>query len=158
LTKKTATSHPEKEGVPSFRAPTFSCNSHFHVFGPTERYPYGADLRYKPPLAPLEDYLALARHLGCERFVFMQPSAYGRNNACMLGTMREMGAAKCRGIVDVDESAPDAELEKMSAAGVRGVWVNVNPIKPPEPGFSKSMLPRIERLDARCATLSRLGG
>jgi predicted TIM-barrel fold metal-dependent hydrolase len=66
----------------------------------------------------------------------------------MLDAMREMGA-RCRGIVDIDENAPDAELERLNRAGVRGVRVNVNPIKPPEPGFSKTMLARIERLDAR---------
>jgi predicted TIM-barrel fold metal-dependent hydrolase len=144
----------EKEGAPSFRAPSFSYDSHFHVFGPAERYTYGTDIRYKPPLAPLEDYLKLARHLDCERFVFVQPSAYGRDNACMLDAMRDVGVEKCRGIVDIDENAPDAELERLNKAGVRGVRVNVNPIKPPEPGFSKTMLARIERLDARCSGIS----
>jgi len=142
----------EKEGVPSFRAPAFSCDGHFHVFGPAERYPYGTDIRYQPPLAPLEDYLRHARHLGVERHVFVQPSAYGRDNTCMLDAMRETGA-ECRGIVDIDENAPDAEIERLNRAGVRGVRVNVNPIKPPEPGFSQTMLARIGRLDARCAEI-----
>jgi predicted TIM-barrel fold metal-dependent hydrolase len=142
----------EKEGAPSFRAPAFSCDSHFHVFGPARRYPYGTDIRYQPPLAPLEDYLRHARHLGVERYVFVQPSAYSRDNACMLDAMREMGA-ECRGIVDIDENAPDAEIERLNRAGVRGVRINVNPIKPPEPGFSRTMLARIERLDARCAEI-----
>jgi len=84
--------------------------------------------------------------------VFVQPSAYGRDNACMLDAMRETGDA-CRGIVDIDENAPDAELDRLNRAGVRGVRVNVNPIKPPEPGFSKTMLARIERLDARCSEI-----
>ena len=144
--------HSEKEGAPSFHAPSFSCDSHFHVFGSAGRYPYGTDIRYKPPLAPLEDYLKLARHLGMERYVFVQPSAYGRDNACMLDTMREVGG-KCRGIVDIDENASDAEIARLDKAGVRGVRVNVNPIKPPEPGFSKTMLGRIGRLDARCAEI-----
>jgi len=142
-----------KEGAPAFKAPPLSCDSHFHVFGPAERYPYGTDIRYKPPLAPLEEYLKLARLLGIERTVFVQPSAYGRDNACMLDAMREVGMAKCRGIVDIDENAPDAEIERLNRAGVRGVRVNVNPIKPPESGFSKTMTARIERLDARCAEI-----
>ena len=142
----------KEEVARAFRAPPLSCDSHFHVFGPAARYPYGTDIRYQPPLAPLEDYLKLARHLGMERFVFVQPSAYGRDNACMLDAMREVGA-KCRGIVDIDENAPDAEVERLNRAGVRGVRVNVNPIKPPEPGFSKSMLARIARLDARCSEI-----
>ncbi|MBI4207131.1 MAG: amidohydrolase family protein [Betaproteobacteria bacterium] len=140
------------EGEPDFKAPPLGCDCHFHVFGPAGRYAYGTDLRYAPPLAPLEDYLALARKLGFERFVFVQPSAYGRDNACMLAAMREAGA-QCRGIVDIDENAPDSELGRLHALGVRGVRVNVSPVKAPEAGFAAKMLPRIERLNARCAEI-----
>jgi predicted TIM-barrel fold metal-dependent hydrolase len=141
-----------EEGTPDFRAPALSCDAHFHVFGPKERYPYGTDLRYPPPLAPLEDVLSLAGRLGIERFVFVQPSAYGRDNRCMLDAMREVGP-RCRGIVDVDENVPDAELERLNAMGVRGVRVNVPPVKPYEAGFAAKLLPRIERLDARLAEI-----
>lgn len=144
------------EGPPAFRAPPLSCDAHLHVFGPAERYPVGGvneKLRYAPPLAPLSEYLKLAKHLGIERFVFVQPSAYGCDNACMLDAMREVGIAKCRGIVDVDENAPDALLADMDKLGVRGVRINVSPVKPQEPGFSETMRPRIERLDARCHEL-----
>jgi 2-pyrone-4,6-dicarboxylate lactonase len=137
---------------PAFRAPALSCDCHFHVFGPAARYPYGTDLRYPPPLAPLADYLTLARHLGFERFVFVQPSAYGRDNACMLDAMREVGT-KCRGIVDVDEDIADAQLEKLNAAGVRGVRINISPVHPPESGLAGKLLPRIAKLDARCAEI-----
>jgi 2-pyrone-4,6-dicarboxylate lactonase len=129
------------------------CDSHFHVFCAPERYPYAADLRYRPPHAPLSDYLREAERLGIERYVFVQPSAYGRDNACMLDAMREVGPERCRGIVDIDENAAEATLERLNAAGVRGVRVNVNPIKPLQAGFSKTLFPRIARLDARCAEL-----
>lgn len=144
------------EGTPEFRAPPLGCDSHFHVFGPPGRYPYGSDLRYTPPQAPLEDYLALAGRLGIERFVFVQPSAYGRDNSCMLDAMREITAKSgpvCRGIVDIDEDVPDAELDRLNQAGVRGVRVNVSPVKQPEAGFAARMLSRIERLEARCAEI-----
>ena len=147
----------QNEAAPAFRAPPLSCDAHFHVFGPAERYPYGSGtaekLRYAPPLAPLSDFLELAALLGFERFVFVQPSAYGRDNACMLDAMREVGIARCRGIVDVDENAPDALLAEMDGIGVRGVRVNVSPVAPLAPGLSETMRPRIERLDARCAEL-----
>ena len=128
-----------------------ACDSHFHVFGPEERYPYSSDLRYTPPNAPLEDYLEHARELGIGRYVFVQPSAYGRDNRCMLDAMRVVGTKSCRGIVDIEEDTPEAELERLDAAGVRGVRINVNPIKPPEPGFSMSLMKRIRTLDATCA-------
>ncbi len=140
------------EVEPLFMAPPLSCDCHFHVFGPAGRYPYGTDLRYAPPFAPLEEYLALSRKFGFERFVFVQPSAYGRDNDCMLEAMREVGAA-CRGIVDIDENIPDAQLDRLHSAGVRGVRINVSPVKQPEPGFAATMRPRIERLDARCAEI-----
>jgi 2-pyrone-4,6-dicarboxylate lactonase len=144
------------EGAPDLRAPPLSCDSHFHVFGPAKRYPYGSDLRYAPPLAPLDDFLALSRRMGFERFVFVQPSAYGRDNTCMLDAMRELAAKSgpiCRGIVDIDENAPDAEFDRLNQAGVRGVRINVSPVKKPEPGFGATILPRIERLEARCAEI-----
>ena len=82
-----------KEGPPAFKAPPLSCDAHFHVFGKPGQYPYAAGLRYTPPHAPLEEFLKLARHLGMERYVFVQPSAYGRNNDCMLDAMKEVGIA-----------------------------------------------------------------
>jgi predicted TIM-barrel fold metal-dependent hydrolase len=147
--------NPVEEGAPAFRAPPLACDAHFHVFGPAARYPYASaePLRYAPPEAPLTDYLALAAHLGIERYVFVQPSAYGRDNACMLDAMRAVGIARCRGIVDVDEEAPDALLAEMDALGVRGVRINYSPVKPHVPGFSREMLPRIRRIEARCREL-----
>ena len=143
-----------REGRPDFKSPALGCDTHFHVFGPAGRYPYNqADLRYAPPVAPVGDYLALVKKLGIGRFVFVQPSAYGRDNRCMLDAMRKIGAAKCRGIVDIDENAPDAELERLDALGVRGVRINVPPVKPHEVGFAAKLLPRIGRLAGRCAEI-----
>jgi predicted TIM-barrel fold metal-dependent hydrolase len=145
-------SHPEV--APEWKAPPLSCDSHFHVFGPADRYPHGTDLRYEPPLAPLDEFLALSRSLGFERWVFVQPSSYGRDNACMLDAMAELPGS--RGIVDVDEDIPDGELAALAARGVCGVRINVKPIMPPEPGFSATLLPRIAELDARCAEIGWL--
>jgi len=129
-----------------------TCDSHFHVFGPEEQYPYSADLRYKPPLALLKEYLSLAGFLGIERMVFVQPSAYGRDNSCMLDGMREI-VSRCRGIVDIDEHLPDAEFAKLNDAGVRGVRINVSPVRPQEAGLAAKLLPRIELLAKRCAEI-----
>ena len=139
---------------PLFTAPPQSCDVHFHVFGPADRYPHGGvdeKLRYAPPLAPLEDYLVQARKLGFVRFVFVQPSAYGRDNRYMLDAMSCLPGS--RGIVDVDQDAPDGMLAALDAAGFRGVRINVSPVKPPQAGFAADLLPRIARLAARCAEI-----
>lgn len=137
----------------AFKAPPQACDSHFHIFGPPDRYPYGGDLRYTPPLAPLDEYSALARHLGIERMVFVQPSAYGRDNNCMLDAMRDIPFGQRRGIVDIDENVPDSEIERLNALGVRGVRINTSPVKSPEAGYAESLLPRIRRLERRCAEI-----
>src|SRR6266568_8633143 len=138
---------PDAGREPAYAAPAHACDAHFHVFGPADRYGYGADLRYKPPRAPLEAYLELARRLGFERFVFVQPSAYGLDNSCMLDAMRAMDPAVRRGIVDLDEtSVTDAQVAAWHEVGVRGIRVNVSPVRKPEPGLTQSMLPRIARL------------
>src|SRR2546429_3067937 len=109
-TKSTTSSRTimSHEGRPDFKSPPRGCDAHFHVFGPAGRYPYNqADLRYAPPVAPVEDFLALSKTLGLERFVFVQPSAYGRDNRCMLDAMREAGTQIRLGIVDRDRNAHD---------------------------------------------------
>jgi predicted TIM-barrel fold metal-dependent hydrolase len=138
---------PDAGLEPSFVAPALSCDAHFHVFGPAEHYPYAGALRYTPPYAPLDDYMVLARRLGLQRFVFVQPSAYGLDNSCMLDAMRQLGTRRCRGIVDIDETAISREtLKAWHRLGVRGVRVNVKPILPPTSGLAAQMRPRIHRL------------
>ena len=41
----------------------------------------------------------------------------------------------------------------MNQAGVRGVRINVSPIHPPEAGLGPKLMPRIDRLEERCAEL-----
>jgi len=146
---------PDAGLAPAYVAPAQACDAHFHVFGPADRYPYGTDLRYQPPYAPLEAYLALARRLGFERFVFVQPSAYGLDNSCMLDAMRGMDPAIRRGVVDLDEtSMTDATLAEWDRLGVRGIRVNISPVREKEAGLAASMLPRIARLAALARELS----
>src|SRR5581483_10529334 len=99
-----ATHDPDAGFEPAFAAPPDACDAHFHVFGPAERYAYCTDIRYKPPYEPLEAYLKLANRLGFKRYVFVQPSAYGFDNSCMLDAMRELDPKCRRGIIDLDET------------------------------------------------------
>jgi 2-pyrone-4,6-dicarboxylate lactonase len=149
------TKHDPDAGLePAFAAPPNACDSHFHVFGPAQQYPYGSDIRYKLPYEPLELYLKLARRIGFVRYVFVQPSAYGFDNSCMLDSMRELDPAIRRGIIDLDENnTSDKELADLNLTGVRGIRVNISPIRQPEAGLAASMLPRIGRLAKICGEL-----
>ncbi|MCB1490586.1 MAG: amidohydrolase family protein [Rhodobiaceae bacterium] len=135
---------------PAFAAPPLTCDTHFHVFGPTDRYPAASTARYEPPHAPLDDYLAHAAALGVERMVVVQPSGYGRDNRCTLDTLDALGA-RARAIVDIDETVSDAELADLHARGVRGVRVNVSPVEPFDASLPDALLPRIDMLEAKLA-------
>jgi 2-pyrone-4,6-dicarboxylate lactonase len=144
---------PDAGFAPAFKAPPNACDAHFHVFGDA-LYPYGSDIRYKPPHEPVQEYLKLAQRLGLVRYVFVQPSAYGYDNSCMFDSMRTLEPAARRGIVDLDENnTSDKELSDMNALGVRGIRVNISPIRKPEAGLAASMLPRIGRLTKICQEL-----
>jgi len=147
--------HPDDGLEPAYAAPRNACDAHFHIFGPADKYPHvTTDLRYQPPLAPLAAYLEIARRLAFTRFVFVQPSAYGLDNACMLDAMAEMDPAARRGIVHLDETnARDAVLARWHDLGVRGARINVSPIRKPEAGLADALRPKIVRTAHICREL-----
>jgi 2-pyrone-4,6-dicarboxylate lactonase len=147
--------HPDDGLEPAYAAPRAACDAHFHVFGPADKYPHvTADLRYQPPCAPLTDYLTTARRLGFERFVLVQPSAYGLDNACMLDAMAELDPAVRRAIVHLDETnAKDADLARWHDLGVRGVRINISPVRKPEAGLADTLRPKIVRTAEICRGL-----
>ena len=109
---------------PKVRLPPLACDCHAHIAGPKSVYPYSPRRIYTPPDALLPAYLGMLGVLGVERAVLIQPSVYGTDNRAMLDAMAKAGD-RFRGVAVVDDAVPDAELEKMHAAGVRGVRINV---------------------------------
>ncbi|HEX2827797.1 MAG TPA: amidohydrolase family protein [Burkholderiales bacterium] len=109
---------------PRFTMPTNACDTHAHICGPIDRYPYSDRRVYTPPDCLLPAYRHMLDTLGATRMVLVQPSVYGIDNTVMLDAMREIGA-NARGVAVVDNDVSDAELDRLHAAGVRGVRVNV---------------------------------
>ena len=109
---------------PRFTMPPNACDTHAHICGPIAKYAYSDRRVYTPPDALLSAYRHLLAALGVERTVLVQPSVYGTDNTVMLEAMREIGDA-ARGVAVVDNAVSDAEIERLDAAGVRGIRVNV---------------------------------
>jgi predicted TIM-barrel fold metal-dependent hydrolase len=109
---------------PHFQVPAGACDCHMHVFGPRGRYPYSRTRTYTPRPASLADYQKMAATIGLQRVVFVQPSAYGADNRCMIDAIREVGE-NARGVIGMDDSVGAEELLDMSRLGVRGVRINV---------------------------------
>jgi D-galactarolactone isomerase len=105
---------------PRLKAPPGTCDTHLHIYGPPERYPAAPTAAAPPPVAPLEDYRGVMARLGIERAVVVQPSAYGTDNRCTMDAVRALGAA-ARAVVVVPPQIADAELERLTRGGARGL-------------------------------------
>lgn len=117
--------HPNPR-KPRFKLPPGSCDAHFHVFGPPERFPWApASARvYTPPAAPFEHYRNLAEHLGIDRGVVVQPMAHGYDNFPTLDAIAR-SEGRLRGVAKVDDRFGDADLALLHAGGIRGVRFNM---------------------------------
>ena len=115
--------HPVR---PRFRPPVGACDAHFHVFGPTDRYPYAPDRKYTPPESPLETYIELMAALGIDRGVVVHPNLHGSDNAVTLDAIAG-GGDRFLGIVKPDASVTFEDLKHFHAGGIRGLRFAFNP-------------------------------
>src|SRR3546814_2979955 len=60
--------------------------------------------------------------LGIQRVVVVQPNAYGDDNQLTMDAVAELGDA-ARGVVVVKPGVSDAELDRLTKAGARGLRV-----------------------------------
>ena len=124
--------------------PPLSCDSHMHVFGPPDRYPGAPSRLYSPTDMPFDRYVPVAAKLGLERVVFVQPSAYGTDNRCMLDTMAAL-EGRARGVVVVEPDISDSELARMHDVGVRAVRLNLMTPRVDDPVAAQRLLQPIAR-------------
>lgn len=108
-----------------FALPPGACDCHVHVTGDPARFPMAPNRVYTPPPATPAMLLRLQRALGLERVVLVQPSFYGTDNAALVDALKMLGPGRARGVAVVDPAASDAALDRLNAAGVRGVRLNL---------------------------------
>lgn len=106
---------------PATRLPPGACDCHMHIYGDPAIYPSAPNSPFAPVAGgTIEGYLALRERLGLTRAVVVQPSAYGTDNRCTLAAVDRM-QGDARAVVVVDETADDAELDRLTRAGARGL-------------------------------------
>ncbi|HSU05789.1 MAG TPA: amidohydrolase family protein [Acetobacteraceae bacterium] len=110
---------------PHPKAPPLSCDCHFHIFGPYDRFPLDPGRRYDPPPASVEDYLAMAEPLGLQRMVVVQASVYGTDNRVTLDAVERFGRDRARAVAVIDDRVDDVALRRLDAGGVRGIRLNL---------------------------------
>ena len=114
--------------TPNWAVPSGACDCHFHVFGPTDRYPWSPARGYTPPDASIESYLAMLDAIGFNRGVIVHPSVYGTDNSISLDFLDRFRGDEnytFRGVAVVDGTVSEAELADMHERGMRGVRFNM---------------------------------
>ena len=109
---------------PRMQAPSLSCDTHMHIY--EKRFPIlpGAVV---PPEAPVAAYRTVQKCLGIERAVVVQPNAYGADNTCTVEAIAELGLATARGVGVIEVATPDAEIERLTRAGIRAIRFHLLP-------------------------------
>ena len=111
---------PREVTRPKVPPPPNACDTHAHVFGPADRFPYADDRSYTPPDAPLEKYLGMLDAIGFARGVLVQGSAHGRDNSAMLDAL-ERQPDRLRGVAVADADVSPADLREWNAARRPGI-------------------------------------
>jgi len=131
--------------MPRPAPPAGGWDCHTHVFDRATPVRPG---HYQPAHHPLREIEGLAARHGVAQLVLVQPSVYGNDNAVMLRAL-EAGQGRHRGVAVIDPAIGDSELERLHAAGVRGVRFNlVSPASPPGDALAdlQALAPRLRAL------------
>ena len=108
---------------PFFKMPEKSCDTHCHVFGPHDQFPYHRNSTYHPPEAPKNKLFQLHNFLGIERGVIVQASCHGTDNTAMLDAI-SYNKKNYRGVCIADDSFSESDFKDLHDGGVRGVRFN----------------------------------
>ena len=106
--------------TPAFNLPPGSCDTHCHIWGPLDRYPFAAERSYTPPERDKHVLRALHQRLGIRRAVVVQPIVHGTDNRVTLDAIAD-DPANYRGVALVADDVSEDELLRLHEGGIRGV-------------------------------------
>jgi 2-pyrone-4,6-dicarboxylate lactonase len=105
---------------PRIMPPAGAWDAHAHVFGPADKFPYTPGRGYTPPDAPVEKFIALLDHNGCEHGLVVQGNAHGYDNRVVLDAISRY-PRRLRGVAITDTRIPPETLRDWHALGMRGL-------------------------------------
>ena len=141
---------PAQPATPvNFDVPAGACDCHTHIFGDPGRFTFAPTRTYTPEPASVDELRRLHRALRVGRVVIVQPSVYGTDNACTVDALRQLGA-NARGVAVIDDATPDAALDEMHRAGIRGIRLNLETGGVTDPSIARQRFQRaVERIQRR---------
>lgn len=132
--------------APHWLLPAGSCDTHAHIFGPPDLFPYAKDRRYTPPAAPFEHYRNVQKITGLSRAVLVTPTAHGYDNRVILDAIARSAGAM-RGIANIDSSLDEAALDALNDGGIRGARFHLMDERPGSEEHLTEQLPRLKKRD-----------
>src|SRR3954464_8959068 len=130
--------------APSWTLPKNACDTHAHVFGPPDVFPYYENRRYTPPAAPVEHYRNMQKITGLSRAVFVCPTAHGYDNRVIVDAIAKLGDS-ARGIANIN-SFDMRSLEALAEAGIRGARFHLMKDRPGSVEHLSEHLPVLQKL------------
>ena len=115
---------PQPRTKVTFDVPPGATDCAVHVFGDLKRHPYWEGRTYTPEPATVAELRQFLQALRLDRVVVVQATPYGTDNSCVIDSIREIGN-RARGVAIIDEKTPEASLDDMHRAGVRGIRLNL---------------------------------
>lgn len=133
----------------NFDVPAGSSDCHAHIFGDPRRFPFWSSRAYTPEPASVEEMRVLHRALHTDRVVVVHPSVYGTDNSCTLDAVKQLGSS-ARAIAVIDDKTPEAALDEMDRAGVRGIRINLETSGQGDPAVARQRFQAgVERIKDR---------
>jgi 2-pyrone-4,6-dicarboxylate lactonase len=131
--------------VPGWTLPKGACDTHAHVFGPPDIFPYYEKRRYTPPAAPVAHYRNMQKITGLSRAVFVCPTAHGYDNRVILDAVANLGDA-ARGVANINDF-DDKSLEALAEGGIRGARFHLMKDRPGSEEHLSAHLPVLRKHD-----------
>ena len=131
--------------APDTVLPEGACDTHFHIFGPPDKFPFADTRRYTPPGGPFENYRKMAAIVGLSRGIAVQPTAHAFDNSAILDAVARSEGAM-RAVVRFNDQTTDEELERLHDAGARGARFSLMSDRPGSADMIAHAIPRMERL------------
>ena len=103
---------------PTLVVPPGATDTHMHIYDTGVPASPGAPAL--PGHFPVEAYRAMRQRVGLTRVVVVQPNAYGADNRVTLDAIAALGPA-ARGAAVVRPGVSDAELDRLTAGGIRAI-------------------------------------
>ncbi len=111
--------------LPRPAPPAGACDCQFHIYAKAEHYPPRANAPYPPMDATFADSRRVHAAIGFRRAVIVHSAIYGADHRLLLDTLENCpDKASYRGTANLDDTVSDAEIARLSAAGVNAARIN----------------------------------